>query len=174
MVPRATCTDIYLIYKYMHMTLSTLLRSLEFFNDLYHRFLLSPKPSMKSMCLQAMAIVYGQCYEEIGAFNDTRYMVYRLMECQDRTERDRLLVFVDKLMYHKRNVKEFLDVNGLKFLVDLMTLAHLHTSRAYVPTQTLCIEASVDSRRDSEKEWYYMTKEKERLGPFSFGEVSNN
>ena len=80
MVPRATCTDIYLIYKYMHMTLSTLLRSLEFFNDLYHRFLLSPKPSMKSMCLQAMAIVYGQCYEEIGAFNDTRYMVYRLME----------------------------------------------------------------------------------------------
>ena len=24
----------------------------EFFNDLYHRFLLSPKPSMKAMCLQ--------------------------------------------------------------------------------------------------------------------------
>ena len=54
--------------------------SLEFFNDLYHRFLLSPKPSMKSMCLQAMAIVYGQCWEEIGAFNDTKYMVYRLIE----------------------------------------------------------------------------------------------
>ena len=54
--------------------------SLEFFNDLYHRFLLSPKPSMKSMCLQAMAIVYGQCWEEIGAFNDTKYMVYRLTE----------------------------------------------------------------------------------------------
>ena len=27
------------------------------------------------MCLQAMAIVYGRCHEEIGAFNDTRYIV---------------------------------------------------------------------------------------------------
>ena len=50
----------------------------EFFNDLYHRFLLSPKSSMKAMCLQAMAIVYGQCYEEIGAFHDTEYIVRKL------------------------------------------------------------------------------------------------
>lgn len=64
----------------MSMPLPHTLPSLEFFNDLYHRFLLSPKPSMKSMCLQAMAIVYGQCWEEIGAFNDTKYMVYRLIE----------------------------------------------------------------------------------------------
>ena len=28
------------------------------------------------MCLQAMAIVYGQCYEEIGAFNDTPFIVH--------------------------------------------------------------------------------------------------
>ena len=27
-------------------------------------------------------------------------------------------------------------------------------------------------KRDSEKEWYYGNKEKERLGPFSFEEVS--
>ena len=27
------------------------------------------------MCLQAMTIVYGRCYEEIGAFNDTKYIV---------------------------------------------------------------------------------------------------
>ena len=47
----------------------------EFFNDLYHRFLLTPKIPMKCMCLQAMAIVYGRCHEEIGAFNDTRYIV---------------------------------------------------------------------------------------------------
>ena len=51
---------------------------LEFFNDLYHRFLLSPKPAMKAMCLQAMAIVYGQCYEEIGPFNDTPFIVHKL------------------------------------------------------------------------------------------------
>ncbi len=49
-----------------------------FFNDLYHRFLLSPKPAMKAMCLQAMAIVYGQCYEEIGPFNDTEFVVRKL------------------------------------------------------------------------------------------------
>jgi hypothetical protein len=27
------------------------------------------------MCLQAMTIVYGKCHEEIGAFNDTKYIV---------------------------------------------------------------------------------------------------
>lgn len=30
--------------------------------------------------LQAMAIVYGQCYEEIGPFNDTAFMVRKLEE----------------------------------------------------------------------------------------------
>ena len=52
----------------------------EFFNDLYHRFLLSPKPSMKAMCLQAMAIVYGNCFEEIGPFNDTAYIMTKMEE----------------------------------------------------------------------------------------------
>ena len=54
---------------------SAIKRSYEFFNDLYHRFLLTPKTHMKCMCLQAMAIVYGRCYDEIGAFNDTKYIV---------------------------------------------------------------------------------------------------
>lgn len=54
---------------------SAIRRSYEFFNDLYHRFLLTPKVEMKCMCLQAMTIVYGRCYEEIGAFNDVRYIV---------------------------------------------------------------------------------------------------
>lgn len=35
---------------------------------------------MKAMCLQAMAIVYGQCYDEIGPFNDTSFMVRKLEE----------------------------------------------------------------------------------------------
>lgn len=47
----------------------------EFFNELYHRFLLTPKVNMKCLCLQALAIVYGRCYEEIGPFSDTKYMV---------------------------------------------------------------------------------------------------
>ena len=29
-------------------------------------------------------------------------------------------------------------------------------------------------QRDTEKEWYYGNKEKERLGPFSFKEVRND
>lgn len=47
----------------------------EFFNELYHRFLLTPKVSMKCLCLQALSIVYAKCYEEIGPFTDTKYIV---------------------------------------------------------------------------------------------------
>lgn len=47
----------------------------EFFNELYHRFLLTPKVTMKCLCLQALTIVYGKCYEEIGPFTDTKYIV---------------------------------------------------------------------------------------------------
>ena len=92
-------------------------------------------------------------------------------QCEDRTECDRLLMFIEKLLHHKQNVKIFLDANGMKMLVDLVTLAHLHTSRAYVPTQTTAIEASPDQHTDSEKEWYFSNKEKQREGPYSFREV---
>lgn len=54
---------------------SPIRRSYEFFNDLYHRFLLTTKPEMKCMCLQAMAIVYGRHHEDIGPFSDTKYIV---------------------------------------------------------------------------------------------------
>ena len=38
--------------------------------------------------------------------------------------------------------------------------------------QTLQIEASAGMNREmSEKEWYYMSKDRERLGPYSFFEV---
>jgi DnaJ family protein C protein 13 len=122
-----------------------------FFNDLYHRFLLSS--NMKAMCLQAMTIVYTKCHEEIGSFHDTKYIVAMLERTSDRSERDRLLMFIDSLILNKSNVKEILDGNGIKTLVDLLTLAHLHTNRAYVPTQTNVIEASAEMERDTEKEW---------------------
>lgn len=38
-------------------------------------------------------------------------------------------------LHPQRNVKEMMDVNGIRVLVDLLTLAHLHTSRAVVPFQ---------------------------------------
>ncbi|KAG1687435.1 DnaJ subfamily C member 13 [Nymphon striatum] len=136
-------------------------RPYEFFNDLYHRFLLTSKTAMKCMCLQAMTIVYSRYHEEIGAFNDTRYIVGM----------DRLILFISKLFLTKKNVKEFVDANGLRVLVDMLTIAHLHTSRATVPLQSNLIEGSPDMIRDTEKEWYFGNPEKERLGPFSFNEM---
>uniref|UniRef100_W5N2E9 DnaJ heat shock protein family (Hsp40) member C13 n=1 Tax=Lepisosteus oculatus TaxID=7918 RepID=W5N2E9_LEPOC len=146
-------------------------RSYEFFNELYHRFLLTPKVNMKCLCLQALTIVYGKCYEEIGPFTDTKYIVGMLDRCTDRLERDRLILFLNKLILNKKNVKEVMDSNGVRILVDLLTLAHLHTSRATVPLQSNVIEASPDMKRESEKEWYFGNADKERRGPFSFEEM---
>ena len=35
----------------------------------------------------------------------------------------------------------------------------------------MSIEAGAGMKNESEKEWYHMTRERERLGPFSFQEV---
>lgn len=67
-----------------------------------------------------------------------------------------------------------LNANGIRVLVDMLPLAHLHTTRATVPLQSNVIEASADMKRDSEKEWYYGNKDKERLGPFGFDEVTTS
>ncbi|KAK2171867.1 hypothetical protein NP493_1017g02051 [Ridgeia piscesae] len=66
-----------------------------------------------------------------------------------------------------------MDANGVRILVDLLTLAHLHTTRATVPLQTNVIEAAPDSHRESEKEWYFGNADKERLGPYSFMEMKD-
>ena len=58
-------------------------------------------------------------------------------QCTDRVERDRLILFLNRLILHKRNVKEIMDANGVKTLVDLLTVAHLHTTRAVVPMQVI-------------------------------------
>ena len=99
-------------------------------------------------------------------------------------------------------MKEVLAANGVKILVDFLTLAHLHTSRATVPLQvrllssfsnpfksiafllsivnvglfwqTKMIEASMEQARESEKEWYFGNVDKERRGPFSFEEVQSS
>lgn len=148
-------------------------RSYEFFNDLYHRFLLATKANMRCLCLQAMAIVYGRHHKEIGAFNDIKYIVNMLERVTDRTERDRLILFLNQLILNKKNVKELMDANGIKILVELLALAHLHTSRAHVPMQMNVLEASPDMVRASEKEWYYDNGEKARLGPVSFSEMTD-
>ncbi|UJR33077.1 hypothetical protein I4U23_020536 [Adineta vaga] len=150
----------------------------EFFNDLYHRFLLSqpinPKQAaMKSMCLQAMTIVYARHYENIGAFNDTKHIILMLDRSTDKCERDRLLMFISKLILNHRNVRDIIDCGGIKTLIQLMCLAHLHINRAQVPLASNVLESSSTMTRESEKEWYYGKQDKEKLGPYSFNEIKD-
>lgn len=63
-----------------------------------------------------------------------------------------------QLILEKKNVREVVEAGGVRILVDLLTLAHLHVNRAVTPTQTNVIEASPDMARDSEKEWYYQVR----------------
>ncbi|XP_034177741.1 receptor mediated endocytosis 8 isoform X3 [Osmia lignaria lignaria] len=149
---------------------SPIRKSYEFFNDLYHRFILTTKVEMKCLCLQAMTIVYERYYEDTGPFSDTKYIVGMLERCTDRMERDRLVMFINKLILHRRNVKDIMDQNGVRTLVDLLTLAHLHTSRAVVPTQTNVIEAGPQQQQIMEKEWYYNDGD-QRKGPISLKDL---
>jgi len=56
--------------------------------------------------------------------------------------------------------------------VDLLTLAHLHTTRAVVPTQSNLIEAGQDMLLDNEKQWYYGLGNGDKSnGPITFQEV---
>ncbi|XP_011314514.1 dnaJ homolog subfamily C member 13 isoform X3 [Fopius arisanus] len=151
---------------------SPIRKSYEFFNDLYHRFLLTTKVEMKCLCLQAMTIVYGRYYEDIGPFSDTKYIVGMLERCTDRAERDRLVMFIHKLILHRKNVKDIMDQNGVRALVDILALAHLHTSRAVVPTQTNVIEAGPEQERVMEREWYYNDGD-HRAGPVSLKELKD-
>ena len=79
------------------VTTSTVRNPHEFFFDLYHRFLLATNNTLRSMSLQAMAIVYGAYARTIGPFNDMRFMVKMLSSAQTRVERDRYLIFIDKV-----------------------------------------------------------------------------
>lgn len=122
--------------------------------------------------MQAMTIVYGRYYEDIGPFSDTKYIVGMLERCSDRMERDRIVMFMHKLILHRRNVKDIMDQNGVRTLIDLLSLAHLHTSRAVVPTQTNVIEAGPNQECIMEMEWYFNDVDK-RKGPISLKELKD-
>lgn len=47
----------------------------------------------------------------------------------DRMERDRLILFMNKLILVKENAEAIIDARGISAIVDLLTLAHMHTSR---------------------------------------------
>ena len=85
--------------------------------------------------IQAMAKVYGKCHDEIGSFHDTKYIVGMLERSTDKLERDRLILFLKELMRNKLNVKQYIDAGGIRMLVELAVLSHMHVTRATVPLQ---------------------------------------
>ena len=95
------------------------------------------------------------------------------MQCIDRTERDRLLQFVNVLLLNRRNVKLFIDAGGVRCLVDLVTLAHGHTTRAVQPTQTNLLEASAEQKAQDAEEWFYAQGKdtKDKQGPIGLIKV---
>lgn len=167
-----------------------------FLSDLYHRFLLNKRVDMRCTCLQAMAIIYGNYMEEIGHFNDIRYILEMLKDSRNRLERDRLILLLERFIAHKANAKDFIDANGTLILVDMITLAHLHTQRAFIPTQTNVIEATTEMlAAAASQEWFYSedeqsdqerpdhaqqpveegdaTKKRKHHGPLRFSEVED-
>lgn len=82
-----------------------------------------------------------------------------------------MLKFIYKLISHRGNVKGLIEANGVRTLIDLLTLAHLHTSRASLPAQSNVIEAGPNMERHSEELWYY-TIDANKTGPVSFEKVS--
>uniref|UniRef100_A0A914S2J8 Uncharacterized protein n=1 Tax=Parascaris equorum TaxID=6256 RepID=A0A914S2J8_PAREQ len=98
----------------------------EFFNSVYHRFLLSAKSEMRCLCLKAMAVTYGRHHITIGSFPDSKYVVNMLAKCTNAAERDHLILLLSKLALNKENVRELICAGALPLLVDLAVLAHLH------------------------------------------------
>ncbi|EYC29231.1 hypothetical protein Y032_0006g2855 [Ancylostoma ceylanicum] len=146
----------------------------EFFNNVYHRFLLSARSDMRCLCLRAMAVTYGRHHMTIGPFEDSRHFVSMLVKCTNASERDHFILLISKLALNKDNVRELIGSQLLPILVDLAALAHLHVQRAKIQNQTNVIEASSEQLSEgSSAEWYYATADnnKERLGPFSFDKM---
>lgn len=145
----------------------------DFFNSVYHRFLLSAKSEMRCICLKAMAITYGRHHITIGPFPDSKYIVNMLVKCTNAAERDHLVFLISKLVQNKENVRELICASALPALVDLAVLAHLHVGRAKVHSQVQSnvIEAGAEKESDGKPEWYYTEKGGQRQGPISFAEM---
>lgn len=61
-----------------------------------------------------------------------------------------------------------------RILVDLMTLAHLHTTRATVPAQSNLLEGAGGAAAGGDKEWYYNVEKGDsvqRQGPVTAEQV---
>ncbi|KAK0425897.1 hypothetical protein QR680_009446 [Steinernema hermaphroditum] len=145
----------------------------QFFNDVYHRFLLTPKSEMRCLCLKAMAITYERHNITIGAFSDTRDIVAMLQRTTNIAERDHFVLLLSKLALNKENVRQMINGGALSLLVDLASLAHLHVSRATLKNQSNVIESGRDRDSEGTPEWYYYDKKGDKQGPVTYGKMKD-
>ncbi|CAL8068163.1 unnamed protein product [Calicophoron daubneyi] len=191
--------------------LSRIQDSKQFFNDLFRRYLqyIASGPAlgvsqvhstygtldnqqrahrlaMRCLCLHAMAVVYGRCHAEIGPVSDIPLLVFLLDRTTSAPERDCLLLLLNKLMLNKYNVDALVDADGVRVLVDLACLAHLHTSRAPTPLQSNVLKASAaqdanEGGDSTQREWWWYAPDRSGQanangpmklhGPFSYSEL---
>jgi DnaJ family protein C protein 13 len=62
--------------------------------------------------------------------------MFIFLQSIEKGERDRLVLFIQKLVLSRENARELVNSGGLKVLVDLLSLAHLHTSRSSSPSDS--------------------------------------
>lgn len=153
-------------------------RPKDFFNDLYHRFLLSNGGEEKIFCLQGMTILLKYYAEAIGVFHDVPYFVEMLKTTLNPVLRDSLIDFFFYLINSRLNAKVFIDSEGPSVLAELIPLAHLHVDRPKTYTVTNAIQAPMEDGEGeeegnthcvsgNEKVWLYSIGEGQR-GPFSY------
>uniref|UniRef100_A0A914YWG2 J domain-containing protein n=1 Tax=Panagrolaimus superbus TaxID=310955 RepID=A0A914YWG2_9BILA len=142
-----------------------------FFNTVYHRYLLSPKLQMKCLCLKAMGVAYERHAITIGSFTDSKYIVAMLEKCTNPAERDHFVFLISKLVLDKNNARELIAAGVIPILVDLAILAHLHVSRATIPTLGKTAIEYQNTEGSQSREWYYHDEKEQRQGPLSFYEM---
>ncbi|XP_053683789.1 dnaJ homolog subfamily C member 13 isoform X2 [Sabethes cyaneus] len=149
---------------------------IELFNALYRRVLCRNRlndDQLTVTSLQALAKVYKRYYEDIGYFSDITYILQMLDRCLSPALRDALVGLIKNLVLHKSNCRPLVD--HVNCLVDLVTLAHMHTGRAMPNTKSNVIEAGPNMKLHEEKDWYYNVEREnekpERCGPVTFSEL---
>ncbi|KAG5472440.1 hypothetical protein LSCM1_03839 [Leishmania martiniquensis] len=147
-------------------------RPREFFNDMYHRFLLVQDTKSKLECLHGLTLLYMHYAEAIGEFHDVPFLLQMLHNTMDPMMRDRLLLLLAHLLKARHNIKLFLDHDGLAPLMELVTLAHLHIDRPQLKSVSNTIEwaGNLKEMQGQEKEWHY-TRNGAKAGPASFSEL---
>ncbi|KPA83270.1 putative endosomal trafficking protein RME-8 [Leptomonas pyrrhocoris] len=147
-------------------------RPREFFNDMYHRFLLVQDTKSKLECLHGLALLCKHYPEQIGEFHDVPYLLQMLQGTMDPMMRDRLLLLLAHLLRARHNIKLFLDHDGLSPLMELVTVAHLHIDRPQLKSVSNTIEYAghLKELQGQEKEWHF-TKSGAKAGPVSFAEL---